>query len=119
MRNKKGQAVLYVYFIITAIIIITIAAVLAPMGVRFNAAMYAAGEDILEDSKADIDSISDNSIRAQVNDTIYAALNAGANNIEVNAQIFQYSWVIVLILTVVVVFLNARRLVEVGAGGFI
>jgi hypothetical protein len=119
MKSKKGQAVLYVYFIITAIIIVTIAAVLAPMGVRFNAAMYAAGEDILEDSKADIDAIQDNAVRKQVNATVEAALDAGANNIEVNAQIFQYSWVIVLILTAVVVFLNARRLVEVGAGGFI
>lgn len=118
-KNKKAQATLYIYFIIAAIIIVVIAAVLAPMGVQFNTAMYEAGEEILLDSQPYIDAIDDASVRASINGTVHTALDAGTNNVEVNAAIFQYGWVLVLILTGVVVFLQTRRLIEYGAGGFV
>lgn len=118
-QNKKAQAVLYVFFIITAIIIVTIAAVLAPMGVLFNTKMYAAGEAILEDAQPDIDNINDANIRAAVNSSVAAAKQAGSTSITVNSSIFQYSWILILLITGLVVFLQARRLIEVGAGGFI
>jgi hypothetical protein len=117
--SKKAQAVLFVYFFITAVIIVVIAAVLAPMGVLFNTKMYEAGEDILARAQADIDNIQDATVQGQINDTIDAALDAGQNNIDVNAAIFQYGWVFVLILTGLIVFMQTRRLIEVGAGGFI
>jgi len=119
MMNKRGQAVLYIYFFIAAIIIVVIAAVLAPMGVLFNSEMYEAGEDIMlksQDSIADIDNVA---VREQINASIQAGLDAGVNNIEVNAAIFQYSWVIVILLTGLIVFMQSRKLIEVGAGGFI
>lgn len=118
-HNKKGQAVLFVYFFISAIIIVIIAAVFAPMGVLFNTKMYQAGEDILLRSQDEIKGIHDLTVQAQINDTISVALDAGTNNIDVNAAIFQYGWVFVLILTGLIVFLQTRRLVELGAGGFI
>lgn len=117
--NKKAQVVLYIYFIIAAISIVVIAGFMAPMGVRFNAAMYAAGEDIIEDSLADIEGISDLTVRTQVNDTVHNALDASATNITVNANIFQYSWVVMILLVGLIVFIQTRRLTEVGAGGFV
>ena len=81
MKNKKGQAVLFVYFFISAVIIVIIAAVFAPMGVLFNTKMYAAGEDILLKAQDEIDEIDDTTVQGQINDTIDAALDAGTNNI--------------------------------------
>lgn len=117
--KKKGQAVLYVFWFIAAIIIITIAAVLAPMGVLFNTKMLTAGEDILNKAQSDIDGIQDADVQASVNATVAAAKSAAATNINVNANMFQYSWVLILIITGIIVFLQARQLIEVGAGGFI
>lgn len=117
--NNKAQAILYVYFFITAVIIVVIAGVLAPMGVMFNAAMYAEGEEILERSRPYINDINDLEVQAQINATVNAALDAGENNIEVNAAIFQYSWVAVLILTSLIVFMQTRRLTEISGGGFV
>lgn len=117
--KKKGQAVLYVFWFITAVIIVTIAAVLAPMGVLFNTKMLQAGEDILDKSLDEINAIDDVTVKAAVNDTVLAAKNAGTTNINVNANFFQYSWVIILLITGVITFLQARRLIEVGAGGFV
>lgn len=117
--NKKAQAVLYVYFMIAAVIIVTIAAVLAPMGVLFNTKMFTAGEDILAMSQDEINDIDNPTIRARVNSTVASAMAAGENNIDVNSAIFQYAWVVVVVLTALIVFLQTRRLIEVGSGGFI
>lgn len=115
--NKRGQVFLYVVWFFTAIIVLIVAAVAAPMGVQFNSALYAAGEQILLDANNSIQSINDTAVRTRVNAMLTDALAAQENNIEVNAGIFQYSWIFVLILTMVVVFLFTRQTVEFGQGG--
>lgn len=119
-KNKKAQVTLYVYFIIAALILVIIAAVLAPMGVQFNSVLYEAGEEIMLDSLPYIEDIDDADVRTQITSTINSALASQQNNIEVNAAIFQYGWVAILILSAIIVFLHTRRLIAVGgAGGFI
>lgn len=118
-NNKRGVVALYVVFIISAITIVLISAVFAPMGVLFNTKMYAAGLDIMETANASIANISDPTIKAEVQATIQSAYNAADNNIDVNAALFQYGWILIIGLVAVIVFLYARSLVEYGAGGFV
>jgi hypothetical protein len=119
-KNKKGVISLYISFILFAIILITLTAVFAPMGVRFNTAMFEAGQQILIESNESIQNISNPVIKAQIGSMIDSAVDAGVTSIEVNSDIFQYSWVIFIVLGGIIVFLSARRLVEVGgAGGFV
>ena len=119
MKNKKAQASIYIFFMIAMLILVVIASVFAPAGVRFNVAMYEAGEQILLDSADAIADIDDVTVRTRINETIYKALDAGENNINVNAAIFQYSWIIIMVLAGSMVFIRTRRLVEFGGGGFI
>lgn len=114
--NKRGTVTLYFTFMVTAILVIAIAAFLVPTGIRLNSALYAAGDDIIADSMPDINSISDTATRTQLNETLTAARAAAANNIQVNADIFRYSWILVLGLTALVVFLFTRRLTEINQG---
>lgn len=117
--NKKGQVTLFIVYIIAAVMIVLIAAVFAPMGVLFNSEMYLAGEQILLDANESIQSINDASVKTAVQGSLDSAIDSGQNNIQVNANIFQYSWIFILILTALVVFLYTRRLVEYGYGNFI
>jgi predicted PurR-regulated permease PerM len=117
--KRKGQVSIFITFLIISIIIIVLAGLVAPMGVRFNTEMLLAGERILNDSQPRIDDIQDAEVRAAVMNISDAAIDAGANNINVNNQIFQYSGIIMILLAGLVVFLFTRRLVEFGAGGFI
>jgi len=117
--NKKAQVTMYVVWFMAAIIILLVAALGAPMGVLFNSELYAAGEQILIDANSSIQNIQNDSVRTSVTDMVTQALDAQENNIEVNANLFQYSWVFVLILSGIVVFLFTRRTVEFGQGGFI
>lgn len=115
-NNKKGVVTLMIVFFISAIVIVLISSVLAPLGVLFNTKMYEAGDMILAYAQEDLDSISDANISSQIDSTIQEARDAGITNIEVNSDIFQYGWVIVLVLAAIVVFLFSRQLVEYGAG---
>lgn len=120
--NKKGQVAIYFTFLIVALIIILITAVLAPMGVLINTRLYAAGEDIMLRANESIADINNTTVREAVQANIENALDAQENNIEVNANLFQYSWIFILVLVAVVVFLYTRVIVEFrtgGMGGFV
>lgn len=117
-KNKKAVISLYITFIISFILIVLIASVLAPMGVMINTKFYEAGETILRQTNSSMQ-IQDAEVAAALQADINAALDAQQNNIEVNANIVQYSWILVVAITAIILFLYSRRLVEVGAGGFV
>lgn len=116
MKNKKASLSIYITFMFVAIIIVMIASVFAPMGVLFNTEMYIAGEDIIEQANESISTITDDTVRNSYYDMISSSRNAVDNNVEINSDIFQYSWVFIIILSMIVVFLYTRRLSEINRG---
>ncbi len=121
-KHKKATVSIYIAFMFTAIIIVLIGSVFAPMGVVFNTQMYTAGEDILIMANESIQNINDPVVRAAIQDNLNEALAAGQVNIQVNTDMFQYSWVFVVLLAAIVAFLATRQVVEVGrfsGGGFV
>ena len=118
MNNKKGQIAVYVVWFFMAIVLVIIVAFFAPLGARINTEFYKAGEQIILSANSSISNISNTTIRNEIQGALSNAQLASQNNIEVNASIFQYSWIPILVLGAIVVFLFARRLVEVG-GGFV
>ena len=117
--DKRGVVGYYITFFIVAIIIVTIAAVLAPMGVLFNTKMYEAGENILLLANDSIAGINDATVRQAIYNVTDQAFSATRTNIEVNADIFQYGWVLIICLVGLVIFLFTRRTVEFTGGGFV
>ena len=114
--NNKGAVMIYITFIIMAFIIIFIAAFAIPMGIRFNTEMYKAGEKIINDANQSLEGIQNETMRAQIRAVLNTGLSGIKNNIEVNTALFKYSWIIVLGLTALVMFIYTRRLVEYGGG---
>ena len=94
IKNKKASIAIYFSFIVMAILIVVIAAVLAPMGVLLNTEFYAIGEDILLDANESIADINDATVRSNVYNMLDQAFAAQENNIEVNSDIFQYSTIL-------------------------
>jgi len=117
--NKKGQTAIYFAWIVVAFTILLIGAFAAPLGTRFSTAVYLAGEDILNDTMPEIESIQDDDIRQSINNSINRAKDNTETNIDVSSDLFQYSWVMILIVTIVGLFLFTRKLVEYGQGGFV
>lgn len=119
---RKGQVTIYLAFIISAVMIIMITAVFAPMGVLFGTEMFTAGEGILIRANDSIQNIQDATIRQQIEDANNAAISAGQQNIEVSTDLFQYAWVFLIVLTGLVAFLFTRQITEFqlrSGGGFV
>ena len=105
---------IYLSAMIAALLVIFIAAIFAPAMVMFNAEAYKAGEDMLLKANDSIQGISDPNVRASVTANLNSAFTAAENNININADIFQYGWVFVVILVGVIFFLGSRKIIEVG-----
>jgi len=116
--KKKGAISIYLAFLITAIVIVVITAVAAPMGTLFTTEMYAAGETIFLDANESIADINDTTVQASVYNMLDKGFAAQENNIAINTNLFQYSWVFILVLAALVAFLFTRQLREIQ-GGFI
>jgi predicted PurR-regulated permease PerM len=116
-KNDKGQVTFVFIFLFVAVIILVVTALVAPMMVRFNSVMYAAGDDILAASQDDITGISDPVIRAQINDSINEARDASQTNINVGTDLYQYSWIFMLVLVAIIMYLFSRQTIEYGSGG--
>lgn len=115
--KKKGNITLYLVFMFAAIILVVIAAVIAPLGVLINTKFYAAGEDIMLRANSSVSKIQNATVRDKLNGIYGNSLGSIDNNIEVNNSLFQYSWIVVLILGGLIVFLFTRAMVEYGQGG--
>lgn len=114
----RGQASLYIVFLFLAFIIIIVGAIAAPIGARFSAEMFTAGANLLNDTRMNpVSQIDDPALRAQMEDLFDSATAAQSTNVEVSTGIYQYSWVIILILTAVVLFLVTRSLVAFSQRG--
>ncbi len=117
-KSKKGQMTIYVMFLFAAILLTVIAAFIVPMGVRFNVEMYKAGEMILLDANESISGIQDPVIRDQVRAATESAIAASQANIDINTSIYEYSWILMIGLTALVIFLFTRQQTEFQQGGF-
>lgn len=117
--GKQGQVTIYVFWFITAIMVVILGALVAPIGARFTSEMYTAGEGIILDANHTIQNIQNDSVKASIMGIYGEATQATETNIEVLTDVFQYSWIIVVILSAVVAFLYTRQLVEFQGGGFV
>lgn len=115
--NKKGNITLYLVFIFLAMIIITIGALVGPLGVLFSTDMFVAGEGILMNANESLQQIQDEEIKNKIYTIVDDAQEATTTNIQVSGALFEYSWLFLLIITLIVVFIFTRRLVEVGNSG--
>ena len=96
-----------------------IAAVVVPFGAYFNTEMYKAGELILLQANDSIHDISDPGIKSQLTNLTAEVLDTTESTIEINLNIFKYSWIALIVITGIVIFLLTRQLVEFSGGGFV
>lgn len=111
--NTKGSVSFYMVFLYTAILIVIITAVFAPLGTNFGTEFYSAGADILNDSQENIRGLSDPDIKKAINDSLVQAQANQELNIKTNADIYKYGWIILIGLVAIGFFLYSRRINEV------
>ena len=114
--KKKAQMTFYLVWVITGIFIVLGAALIIPFGALFTVEAYSAGEMIWNLTEPDINNIQDANVRAAVGDAVSEAKSSTSENVVMVTDIFQYSWVILLVILVMIAFLFTRKNVEYGGG---
>lgn len=89
------------------------------MGAFIATNFYGAGEDLIIQSNATIQSIQDANVKAALTATFNDAQANGVTNIAVATNLYQYSYIIIILIAALIAFLSARRLVETGRTGLI
>jgi hypothetical protein len=102
-----------------SVILLVTAAVMSPFLVTFNTQLFAQGENILAQNDGFLLDIEDSTIKDQINGSIQAARQSSADNVSILATLYQYAWLIILFITFVILFLVARRNVEIRGGGIV
>lgn len=108
--NKRGQVGFFIVFLILAFTIILIGGIAGPIGARFSTEIFAVGEDIMIETQQDVlPNINDADIRNGLNASFNAAIDSGTANIEVSTALYEYAWIVLLVLTAIVIFLITRK----------
>ena len=110
--KKKAQLSIYVVTFVILIMILMVAGIFAPMGVRMVVDMYAAGESIANTTSTN--NIQDSTVKAAFDDSIQGMKDSTAENVTLFGGINQYGWAIALVIVSLIVWLFSRRLTEYG-----
>ena len=113
-RDQKGVVSYFLVFVLMASILLFLFAVAIPIMLNMNTAFYNLGEDILDGTQYHIDTIEDEEVKGSINDTIADAKAAVVENQTILSSLFQYGWLFVLLIVSFVVFISARRSVEMS-----
>lgn len=115
--NKKGQLTYAYVFGVVMIFLIILVAFVAPFGIKMSTAGFQAGEVLINSSVLDLANIEDSTMRDEINQSITSARQSTSDNIETMSNIYQYGWLIILIITLIIIILLARRNVQIGGIG--
>lgn len=116
--GKKSQILIYISWFIVALLIIVITAVLAPAGVMFNTKMYEAGEKIYLKTNSSMN-ISNTEVNARVQNVLNAGFDNLETNIDISGDLFQYGWILLLVISTLSVFIYVLRIKEIQGGGYV
>lgn len=113
MKNKKASISFYITLIMFSIIIVLIASVFAPLGANIGTEFYVAGEKILNMTQDNLASISDATIRDEINQSIVLAQQSQQLNIQTNTDLYRYGWLLLIGVIGLGIFLFSRKINEV------
>ena len=111
-NNHSGSLSFFVAFVLVATVLLFFFAVATPFLMTINTAFYEAGEDILNSGEDILPNIGNVSIRNNLQDSFTAAQDSTTENVNTLSFFYQYGWVFILVITIMAIFIMARKTVE-------
>ena len=111
---KKGVASIFLAYILLAVMLVFLFGICIPFMMAWYVQVYTAGQQILTDSNinAQISAIENETMRNTIQGVFTTSEESVATNIEILGFFFQYSWIIVIVVIVFMLFMRTRVLVE-------
>lgn len=101
----EGNIGLFILFIIMSIILLFIFGLITPFLITFDAEIYHAGETVL-------DTVNQSSLPPHAQEAVNSSLDSISSQIDILSSFFQYGWMIIIFIILMVLFLRSRTLVE-------
>ena len=102
-RGRKGILGFFLVFIILALVCIFLFGLIIPISIKLDSEIYNAAGDILGMV---------NTTNENITEAVEAARASISEQIEIKAAFFKYSWLIVILIISLVLFMKARTTVE-------
>ena len=117
-KNKKGVIVIWILFIVLTLSLILATAIFAPVGNKVSIVAYQQGEEIMLSSNDTINKIQNTEVREAIRASNNEAQNSQEFNAGLTSDMYLYSGFIIIALAGLFIFIQTRRVIEVG-GGFV
>jgi len=104
-RNKKGSIGLVLVFIMLSFFLLFLFAIAIPMLMEVNDSFYSAAGDILS-------SIDTSQYPAEAQTAIDNAYNSIPQSQQILSFFFQYSWLFIILVLGLVIYLFSRTIIE-------
>lgn len=114
--NNKGSIAFFIVFAFLAFITLTIFVFMLPILIDFNTRAYATAENLLVDANTTAQDIQNPTVKASFESVITSSTNSIPTQVEILGFFFQYSWIIVLVVITLALYMYTRQSVEAEGG---
>lgn len=112
--NQKGSISFFIVFVALAVILLILFAAVIPLLIAFDTALYEGAEDIILDANKTAGNIQNAEIKASLQSSLQASTDTIPTQIDIMSNFFQYGWILVIVVIVLVLFMISRQTVEVA-----
>jgi len=115
---KPGVAGIFLTYIFFSVMLVFLFGFGVPFLMAWYVQMYSAGQTIMTSSNIQnqINQIQDPGMKSQIQSAFTVAQGSIADNISILGFFFKYSWLVVTIVIVFMLFMRSRVLVETQQG---
>lgn len=114
LKDERGSFAYFIAFMFLAITLVFLFGIGIPLLININTEFYAAGEDILNMSVNKTSQIQDANARAVFENAQSSMQASVQDQVSILSVFFQYGWLIIIVVIVLVLFMASRQQVETG-----
>ena len=112
LMNCKGSISYYITYLMLAFGVLFIGAILTPMALNFNLAIWDSAEEILADAEEITENFSNEEVKTAVQASLGAAQDSFITSVDIMAIFIQFLPFIVIVVILMIVFIQVRQQVE-------
>jgi hypothetical protein len=116
--NEKGNFSFVVTFFIVAFGLSFLFIVVSPSLQKYNTALFKAAEPIITDANAQAQGLTNSSVKSQLTSLYNSQADNTTTQADILSILYNYAWLIILVLTAIITFLLSRSIVEAQTGRY-
>jgi len=114
LNDERGSFSYFMVFVLLAVMLVFLFAIGIPLLMAVNSEFYAAGEPLLDRATVSANEVENAEVQAAMLSNIEAQRQSIPDQMEVLGVFFQYGWLIIIVVIVMILFMASRKTIESG-----